>query len=184
LITALQRNTVIAIPRSAPPPPPVTLDDLVEWFTAPLPDDWFDAIDITVDDDEILVTGRLGEPRAGLSAVEQIGAFREATREARMDVADQAQQRFRRKVSWGAECADLDARFTHLTVPAMTRLRIEERQILDTLIAGGVARSRSEALAWCVRLVADHEAEWLDELRDATAAIDDVRRRGPAQPPT
>ncbi len=54
-----------------------------------------------------------------------------------------------------------------------------DRRVLDTLISAGVARSRSEALAWCVRLVADHEAEWIQELRDAMASVDEVRNRGP-----
>ena len=40
--------------------------------------------------------------------------------------------------------------------------------------------SRSEALAWCVRLVADHEADWIAELREATDAISAVRERGPS----
>ena len=31
----------------------------------------------------------------------------------------------------------------------MTRLRQSERLVLDTLVDAGVARSRSEALAWC-----------------------------------
>ena len=39
--------------------------------------------------------------------------------------------------------------------------------MLDTLVDAGVARSRSHALAWCVRLVGDHEGEWIDQLREA-----------------
>ena len=53
------------------------------------------------------------------------------------------------------------------------------RRVLDTLIDAGVARSRSEALAWCVRLVAQHEADWIAELRDAMSKVEEVRRRGP-----
>jgi hypothetical protein len=161
------------------PPPPVTDDDLVEWFTDALPEDWFETFDVRHDNDEILVIGDLGKPRAGLSDLEQIGAFREATREKRMSIADPAQARFRRHVSWGARSGETEARFTTTNVPVMTRLRIEERQVLDTLVAGNVARSRSEALAWCVRLVAEHEADWITELKAATEAIDEVRARGP-----
>jgi hypothetical protein len=47
------------------------------------------------------------------------------------------------------------------------------------LIDAGVARSRSEALAWSVRLVAQHEADWIQELRDAISSVDEVRARGP-----
>ena len=57
----------------------------------------------------------------------------------------------------------------------MTRLRLADRRVLDTLIDAGVARSRSEALAWCVRLVAQHEADWIQELRDAMT----IGRGGP-----
>jgi hypothetical protein len=34
-------------------------------------------------------------------------------------------------------------------------------------------------LAWCVRLVSQHEAEWIDELRAAMSAVEEVRQRGP-----
>jgi hypothetical protein len=61
----------------------------------------------------------------------------------------------------------------------MTRLRLPERQILDTLVAGGVARSRSDALAWCVRLVGMHQADWIKGLRDAIVKVDEARGKGP-----
>ena len=61
----------------------------------------------------------------------------------------------------------------------MSRLRLRERAVLDTLIDAGVARSRSEALSWCVKLVARHEREWLDELREAMTGVEQVRSGGP-----
>jgi len=61
----------------------------------------------------------------------------------------------------------------------MTRLRMDERTVLDALIDGGLARTRSEALAWCVRLVGEHQREWLDELLAATETVRAVRERGP-----
>jgi hypothetical protein len=61
----------------------------------------------------------------------------------------------------------------------MTRLRLRERAVLDTLIEGGVARSRSEALAWCVKLVGRHESEWLADLREALSGVEHVRAEGP-----
>jgi hypothetical protein len=64
-------------------------------------------------------------------------------------------------------------------VPVMTRLRQAERRVLDTLVEGGVARSRSDALAWCVRLVGQHEDSWLDELRAALRRVEEVRSVGP-----
>jgi hypothetical protein len=96
-----------------------------------------------------------------------------------MRIADEAQRRFGRKVSWGASCGDVTAWFTTLSVPAMTRLRMNERRVLDTLIESGVARSRSHALAWCVRLVAERQEEWLKDLRDALKKVEEVRGEGP-----
>lgn len=161
-------------------PPVVTTEQLTGWFTDALPDGWFTGeVHVRHDSDEILVTGDLGPPGAGLSPEQQIVAFREATREQRMSIADDAQAEFRRTVSWGVECGDQEVRFTTVNAPAMTRLRLEERQVLDTLIDGGVARSRSEALAWCVRLVGTHEDDWIAELRDAVQRVKDVRDQQP-----
>ena len=70
--------------------------------------------------------------------------------------------------------------WTHVAAPVMTRLRQPQRQVLDTLVESGVARSRADALAWCVRLVGQHEGDWLAQLREAMTAVDDVRRQGPA----
>jgi hypothetical protein len=70
--------------------------------------------------------------------------------------------------------------FTTVSVPAMTRLRMDERRVLDTLVEAGVARSRSHALAWCVRLVASKQEEWLKDLREALTAVERVRGEGPA----
>ncbi len=109
----------------------------------------------------------------------RISGFREESRAARIRIADEAQPAFRRTVSWGAVCGGSTVLFTTAGVPVMTRLRMADRRVLDTLINAGVARSRSEALAWCVRLVAEHEAEWIEELRNAMAAVDEVRNRGP-----
>jgi hypothetical protein len=109
----------------------------------------------------------------------RIAGFREESRVTRMQIAEEAQPAFRRTVSWGARCGETTNLFTTAGVPVMTRLRMDDRQVLDTLIDAGVARSRSEALAWCVRLVSDHEAEWIEELRGAMSAVEAVRDRGP-----
>ena len=96
-----------------------------------------------------------------------------------MKIADEAEQRTGRKVAWGACCGDERRVFTALAVPVMTRLRMSERQVLDTLVGAGVARSRSDALAWCVRLVRDHEGDWIGQLRDALVAVNEARANGP-----
>lgn len=108
-----------------------------------------------------------------------IAAFREQSRAERMALAAEAEERFGRKVSWGARMGEVTELFTIATVPVMTRLRFAERRTLDTLIDAGLARSRSEALAWCVRLVGANEEAWMAELREAFAAVAQVRDRGP-----
>jgi len=82
-------------------------------------------------------------------------------------------------VSWGVVSEGRKVMFTTLSVPVMTRLRQAERRVLDTLVEAGVARSRSDALAWCVRLVGEHEDSWLGALRDALRQVEQVRAEGP-----
>jgi len=174
--------------RSTPKSEHPVAEDLAGWFAGRVPGDWFtEPPTVQRDREEILVLGRLREPdTSGLddSAVQtarraRIEGFREDTRAARMRIADAAEARFGRKVAWGAECGDERALFTSMSVPVMTRLRMPERRVLDTLVDAGVARSRSDALAWCVRLVRTHEGEWIDELRDALVHVEAVRARGP-----
>ncbi|MGE0795981.1 MAG: hypothetical protein AB7H43_10665 [Acidimicrobiia bacterium] len=165
-------------------------DELVGWFAGRLPDQWFTGPpEVTVDADEILVVGRLEEPGYPAGAGDDARAaaragrarqFREDTREARIAIAAEAEHRAQRKVAWGVDCGDDRFVFTNLNVPVMTRLRMRERAVLDTLIGAGVARSRSEALAWCVRLVARHQGEWLDELDTAVRKVHEVRDQGPS----
>jgi hypothetical protein len=168
-------------------PPPA--DDATGWITGAIPDGWFtEPPQVVIDRDEIVIWGRLPAPELAADATDadraaaengRIAQFREDTRERRIKVAQQVEHRYRRKVSWGAVCGDTRDLFTNLSAPVMTRLRQPERQVLDTLVDAGVARSRSEALAWCVRLVGQHATDWLGELRDAMGAVDELRRRGP-----
>ncbi|GGS07293.1 hypothetical protein GCM10010269_53000 [Streptomyces humidus] len=159
------------------------------WFAGRLPDGLFEELtDVTADREEITVIGRITAPRLAedapaaerKAAVEaRIQEFRERTRETRMAVARDAEHRFRHKVSWGVVCDGERTLFTHVAAPVMTRLRQPERQVLDTLIAAGVARSRSDALAWCVRLVQRHTDGWLTELRESLEHVQRVRAQGP-----
>jgi hypothetical protein len=123
------------------------------------------------------------QPDAGDAAdraSERVARFREETRSERMRIADEAEARYGRKVAWGVSVGESERiLFTHLAVPVMTRLKQPERQVLDTLVDAGVARSRSDALAWSVRLVGEHAEEWLAKLRDAMTAVDDLRAEGP-----
>jgi len=166
-------------------------DELRGWIAGRLPQSLYtELLDVIVDREEITIVGRIPEPElgSGSSAVEReaglegrLGEFRERTREERMTVAREAERRYRRKVSWGAQCGDRRAMFTTVSAPVMTRMRQSERQVLDTLIAAGVARSRSDALAWCVRLVERNTDTWLTELRTSLEHVQRVRAQGPDQ---
>jgi len=164
-------------------------DKLRAWFVGRLPSDWFTAEpDVRVDREEITIVGTLaaaqpsGEPTEAEAAAASEGRsrrFREDTREHRIEIAREAEHRFGRKVSWGVICGGYKVMFTTFSVPVMTRLRQPERLVLDTLVDAGVARSRSDALAWCVRLVGQHEDSWLDDLRAALRKVEQVRGEGP-----
>jgi hypothetical protein len=163
-------------------------DDAAGWFGGRLPDGWFTgAPEVSIDRDEILVVGTLEAPamdgtdEAAATAAEagRISRFREDTRDERIAIAQEAEHRYGRKVAWGVSCGGSRQLFTTLSAPVMTRLRQPERKVLDTLVDAGVARSRSEALAWCVRLVGEHAEEWLGELREAMSAVDRLRAQGP-----
>ncbi|MEL7159026.1 MAG: hypothetical protein AAFN30_20870 [Actinomycetota bacterium] len=163
-------------------------DEASAWFAGRVPDDWFEAPPrVIFDRDEILVMGQLAPPSAvpegedseRVAATARISGFREDTRQYRMRIAEEAQARWQRVVSWGAECGEVEAIFTHASVPVMTRLRLDERAVLDTLIDAGVAGSRSEALAWCVDQVSRHQSEWIDRLREAMTEVERIRTEGP-----
>jgi hypothetical protein len=171
--------------RGAEASPPVERAEVAGWFAGRLPDGWFTGpVELTIDRDEITVVGTLSEPEAGegdpaAARAGRIARFREETRQQRMAIADAAQERYGRSVAWGAACGDQRELFTNLSTPVMTRLRQAERLVLDTLVDAGVARSRSEALAWSVRLVGRNAEEWLAQLRAAMEAVEEVRGRGP-----
>jgi hypothetical protein len=157
--------------------------EAADWFAGRIPDEWFTGdLRVTVDRDEITVIGELPAPESGDAAAAEgrITRWREDTRGQRMKIADEAQAKYGRSVAWGARIGETGQLFTHLAVPAMTRLRQSERQVLDTLVDSGVARSRSEALAWCVRLVGQHSDEWLSGLREAMSEVERLRAEGPS----
>jgi hypothetical protein len=162
-----------------------------EWFADRIPQQWqTTGLEVISDQDEILVIADLQPAHPGVHQpagedgeitedLAELRHFRESSRDERMALAKAAEQVFGRKVSWGARVGEMVVVFTTASVPVMTRLRLPERRVLDTLIDAGVARSRSEALAWCVRLVGDNEKEWIGELRRAFAHVEAARDRGP-----
>jgi hypothetical protein len=150
------------------------MTEIREFFEGRIPAEWFvGPPNIESDEEEILCVGALP---AGATA----DGFREATRQERMAMAREAESRFGRVVSWGVEHDGVTTLFTTHSAPVMTRLKLRERAVLETLIDGGIARSRSEALAWCVKLVARHQEDWLAELREALEAVEQVRVGGPS----
>ena len=167
----------------------MSTEEIRGWLTGRLPEDWFDgAPEVTVDKEEITVVGALRVPDLPAEASDaeraaaargRVRGFREDTRERRIEIARELEHQSGRKVSWGVSVGEERVLFTTLSVPVMTRLRQRERAVLDTLVDAGVARSRSDALAWCVRLVGRHADEWLGALRDAMAEVERVRAEGP-----
>ena len=173
--------------------------DAPDWFAGRLPSEWFSGpATVEIDRDEIVVIGELAvtdsdsgtgsagtdnsSEKSGPSRATVDGAiarFRESTRPARMQIAQEAQARYGRNVAWGVSANGERTLFTHLSVPVMTRLRQPERKVLDTLVDAGVARSRADALAWTVKLAGQHAEEWLEELRSAMRKVDDLRAEGP-----
>jgi hypothetical protein len=177
-------------PPSNTPEVPADAERIRGWLTGRLPSSWFSgAVDVVVDRDEILIRGTLPAPEVadtasdverGAAAAGRIKAFREDTRDERITIARELEHTYRRKVAWAAVCGEDAQTFTALAAPVMTRLRQSERLTLDTLVAAGVARSRADALAWCVRLVGQHEGDWLAELTQALEQVEALRAKGPS----
>ena len=153
-----------------------------DWLAGRLPAEWFTSFDVTVDREEILIHGTIAapDPDSADAQTGRISRFREDTRAARIEIALELEARTGRKVSWAVTCGDTHQGFTRVSVPVMTRLQQPQRQVLDTLVEAGVARSRSDALAWCVRLVGQHEGDWLAELETAMGSVREARAKGPS----
>ncbi len=182
-----------------------TQSEISAWFTHRLPEEWVAGpTQVSVDREEITVILTLAGP-SGVPADDgpdgpettapnqdpateaeraealagYLARWRSDTRERRIGIAREAEHRFGRKVAWGVRVGEQTRLFTHLAVPVMTRLRQGERQVLDTLVEAGVARSRADALAWCVRLVGRNTETWLSDLRTAMETVAQVRESGP-----
>jgi hypothetical protein len=160
-------------------------DEIRGWLSGRIPADWDTSVaDLQMDEHEVLLTLRLRDVEnvegdleaARLGRIQQ---FRDSTRDERIRISEESQRKFGRVVSWGAECGEVRQIFTHLALPVMTRLRLPEREVLDALVAAGVARSRAHALAWCVALVRQHQSDWLAQLKDAMDTVARARAQAP-----
>lgn len=160
-------------------------DDIRAWLTGRMPEEWDVSVeDIQMDEHEVLVTVRLKDVEGvegdlDVARLGRIQQFRNGTREPRIALAREAQKKFGRVFSWAAQCGEVRQLFTHLALPVMTRLRLAEREVLDALVDAGIARSRAHALAWCVALVRQHQADWFKELKQAMEGVAKVRAQGP-----
>src|SRR2546430_13853624 len=88
------------------------------WFTGRLPDGWFTGVEVAVEDDQIVVIGNLPEINVGSTPEEKEGAaagriarFREETRGNRIGIAQEAEERFKKYVTWGAKLGGVTKRF-------------------------------------------------------------------------
>jgi hypothetical protein len=96
------------------------LGTIQSWFAGRLPDGWFTGADIVIEDDQIVVLGKLPEeglPAGGEGdqesfAAGRISRFREETRGRRIGIAREAEERFDKHVTWGAVLGGVTKRFT------------------------------------------------------------------------
>lgn len=160
-------------------------DEMKAWLAERIPGDWGVSVgDIQMDEHEVVVTVRLKDVEGiegdlDVARLGRIQQFRNETRDPRIAIAREAQRKFGRVFSWAAQCGEVRQLFTHLALPVMTRLRLAEREVLDALVDAGIARSRAHALAWCVALVRQHQADWFRELKQAMEGVAKVRAQGP-----
>jgi hypothetical protein len=88
------------------------------WFAGRLPDGWFTGVEVTIEDDQIVVLGALPDVNVGSTPEEKEGAaagriarFREETRGERIGIAREAEERFHKYVTWGAKLGGVTKRF-------------------------------------------------------------------------
>lgn len=159
-------------------------DELHHWLHERLPAALMAAPpEIAPYDDELVVMLTLaaelpegGEARRE-AAEQTITRLREETRTLRMRLARELQSRSGLPVAWGMRLAEFEVLFTTRSAPVMTRLGRAERDVLDLLVASGIADTRSAALSYIVRVFAHEHADWLAEARHAVLQIARVREQ-------
>jgi len=94
------------------------LGSIKGWFAGRLPDGWFTGVEVAVEDDQIVVIGALPDINVGSTPEEKEGAaagriarFREETRGERIGIAREAEERFKKYVTWGAKLGGVTKRF-------------------------------------------------------------------------
>lgn len=165
---------------------PLNIDELQSWLQSRFPAQLLSAPpEITLYDDEAVVILPIDAPLDAALAGEErrraeqqlIFRQREETRPLRMQLARDVQEVVGRPVSWGMRAGESEVLFTTRSAPVMTRLDRFEREVLDTLIAAGIAETRSSALAYLVRAFAMEHGQWLAEVREAIAQVERIRSK-------
>jgi hypothetical protein len=94
------------------------LGSIKGWFAGRLPDGWFTGVEVAVEDDQVVVIGTLPDVKLGSTPEEKEGAaagriarFREETRGERIGIAREAEERFKKYVTWGAKLDGVTKRF-------------------------------------------------------------------------
>ena len=152
--------------------------DVQKWLQERLPADLCRvAPDVADYEDEILVMLTAAPAGESESESDTVARLREQSRPLRMRLARELQRLAGRPVAWGIRIGSTEALFTTRSAPVMTRLGRSERDVLDTLVASGLAETRSAALAFVVRAFAKEHAVWLAEAREAIAEVEKVRAR-------
>lgn len=159
-------------------------DDLVAFLARRLPPELAAAPpEVRAYPDELVLVLNVQAPAGDTeSARALIARRREETRSLRMEIARELERATGLSVGWGMRAGAVEELFTTRTAPVMTRLGRAERDVLDTLVAAGVADTRSSALAYAVRAFAAEHADWLAEVRQAIAEVEKVRARLKVRP--
>jgi hypothetical protein len=156
--------------------------EIQQWLSERLPPDLVAGPpEVRLYDDEAIIILRLPTPEDSADVGERehrlIIRLRESSRHVRMQLARELQRALHVPVAWGMRCGSTERIFTSCTVPVMTRLNRREREVLDTLVAAGVAETRSAALAYAVRAFAAAYDEWLIEVDEVIEQVQQVRSK-------
>ena len=162
---------------------------VVAWFAGRLPDEWTAAgePELTVDREEVTVVITIAEPELaddadGPTRAEAVaGASAGSARTPRATHRDRPRGRAPVRTKG---CVGRAGRRPDRAVHSSRRPGHDPVASARTTCArhprrAGVARSRADALAWCVRLVGQHTDDWLAKSRAAIADVERLHAEGP-----
>lgn len=151
---------------------------LQTWLQSRLPPEVLAAPpELSFYEDELVIVLCAAASAGAPAEHELIDRLRKQTRPLRVRLAREIQAATGLPVAWGLRVGATEELFTSRSAPVMTRLGRAERELLDTLVAAGVAETRSAALGYVVRAFAREHADWLAEMRTALDQVRLVRAR-------